>query len=108
MDDTRDGHPCVFSQLYPFYARALEVRNLVSIVSAEDLAETDRRFLKFAQEFEKRCVGQGEDGDRAIIGNPRDRLATTVAVAAGDSDARRRGRSRQVSSLGARDGGGVI
>lgn len=25
-------------------------------------------FLKFAQEFEKRFVGQDEDGDRAIIG----------------------------------------
>ncbi len=35
--------------------------------SAENLAETDRRFLKFAQEFEKRFVGRGEDGDRAII-----------------------------------------
>ena len=34
---------------------------------AEDLAETDRRFLKFAQEFEKRFAGRGEDGDRAII-----------------------------------------
>jgi len=66
-NDTREDHPRVASQLYASYARALEVRNLASIVGAEDLAETDRQYLKFAEEFEKRFIGQGEDEDRTII-----------------------------------------
>jgi len=66
-DDTREDHPRVASQLYASYARALEVRNLASIIGAEELAETDRQYLKFAQEFEKRFVGQSEDEDRSII-----------------------------------------
>ncbi len=66
-DDTREDHPRVASQLYASYARALEVRNLASIIGAEELSEGDRRYLTFAAEFEKRFVGQGEDEDRSII-----------------------------------------
>jgi V/A-type H+/Na+-transporting ATPase subunit B len=66
-DDTREDHPRVASQLYASYARALEVRNLASIIGAEDLAEADRQYLKFGAEFEQRFVGQGEDEDRSII-----------------------------------------
>lgn len=66
-DDTREDHPRVASQLYASYARALEVRNLASIIGAEELSEGDRRYLIFAAEFEKRFVGQGEDEDRSII-----------------------------------------
>lgn len=63
---TRDDHPRVASQLYAAYARALEVRNLASIIGAEELTEADRRYLQFAAGFEQRFVGQGEDEDRSI------------------------------------------
>ncbi len=66
-DDTREDHPRVASQLYASYARALEVRNLASIIGAEELSAIDRQYLKFAEEFEKRFVGQGEDEDRSVI-----------------------------------------
>ncbi|HEX9626695.1 MAG TPA: V-type ATP synthase subunit B [Acidiferrobacterales bacterium] len=66
-DDTREDHPRVASQLYAAYARALEVRNLASIIGAEELGETDRQYLRFAENFEQRFVGQGEDEDRSII-----------------------------------------
>ena len=66
-DDTREDHPRLSSQLYASYSRALEVRNLASIIGAEELSEQDRRFLRFANEFEKRFVSQGEDDDRSII-----------------------------------------
>jgi V/A-type H+-transporting ATPase subunit B len=65
-DFTREDHPRVASQLYASYARALEARNLASIIGAEELSERDRRYLKFAEAFEKRFVGQGEDDDRSI------------------------------------------
>ncbi len=66
-DYTREDHPRVANQLYASYTRALEARNLASIIGAEELSALDRRYLKFADEFEKRFIGQGEDEDRSII-----------------------------------------
>lgn len=66
-DFTREDHPRVASQLYAAYARALDVRNLASIIGPEELSESDRQYLSFAEGFEKRFVGQGEDEDRSII-----------------------------------------
>jgi V/A-type H+-transporting ATPase subunit B len=64
---TREDHPRVASQLYAVYTRALEARNLASIIGAEELSERDRRYLSFADAFEGRFVGQGEDEDRSIV-----------------------------------------
>ena len=66
-DFTREDHPRVAAQLYAAYARSLEARNLASIIGAEELSERDRRYLEFADGFEKRFVAQGEDEDRSII-----------------------------------------
>ncbi|MFM1891350.1 MAG: hypothetical protein RLZ44_427, partial [Pseudomonadota bacterium] len=66
-DDTREDHPRVSAQLYALYARALETRNLASIIGADELSERDRRYLAFADAFDQRFVGQGEDEDRSII-----------------------------------------
>jgi V/A-type H+-transporting ATPase subunit B len=66
-DDTREDHARVSSRLYASYARAIEARNLASIIGAEELSRRDRQYLHFADEFERRFVGQGEDEDRSII-----------------------------------------
>ena len=66
-DDTREDHPRVASQLYATYTRALEARNLASIIGAEELSSRDRRYLEFADRFENSFVRQGEDEDRNII-----------------------------------------
>lgn len=66
-DDTREDHPRVASQLYASYARALEARNLASIIGAEELSERDRQYLAFAEAFEKRFVAQDEREDRSIF-----------------------------------------
>ncbi len=66
-DDTREDHPRVANQLYAMYARALETRNLASIIGADELSERDRRYLGFADAFDQRFVSQGEDEDRSII-----------------------------------------
>ncbi|AGA90275.1 archaeal/vacuolar-type H+-ATPase subunit B [Thioflavicoccus mobilis 8321] len=65
-DDTREDHPRVAAQLYALYARAQETRNLASIIGADELSERDRRYLQFADDFDERFVGQGEDEDRSI------------------------------------------
>lgn len=66
-DFTRDDHQRLANQLYASYTRALEARNLASIIGAEELSSQDRNYLDFAEAFEKRFIGQGEDEDRSII-----------------------------------------
>jgi V/A-type H+-transporting ATPase subunit B len=66
-DDTRGDHPRVASQLYASYTRALEARNLASIIGAEELSSRDRRYLEFADRFESGFVRQGADEERNII-----------------------------------------
>jgi V/A-type H+-transporting ATPase subunit B len=63
---TRDDHPHVASQLFATYAKALEVRGLAAIIGAEELSDFDRRYLEFAEAFESRFIGQGEDENRSI------------------------------------------
>jgi V/A-type H+-transporting ATPase subunit B len=65
-DDTREDHPRVAAQLYALYSRALETRNLASIIGADELSTHDRRYLTFADAFDRRFVGQGENEDRSI------------------------------------------
>lgn len=64
---TREDHPHVASQLYASYTRALEARNLASIIGAEELSQRDRRFLAFAEAFEDRFVRQDVEDERSII-----------------------------------------
>ena len=66
-DDTREDHPRVASQLYASYTRALEARNLASIIGADELSGRDRRYLEFADAFENQFVKQSVDEERSII-----------------------------------------
>ncbi len=59
---TREDHRAVANQLYAAYAQGRDLRKLVAIVGEEALSETDRRYLRFADEFESRIVGQGHEG----------------------------------------------
>jgi len=65
-DYTREDHGHVTNQLYAAYTKALDVRNLASIIGAEELSESDQNYLKFADGFEKQFIGQGETTDRTI------------------------------------------
>lgn len=62
---TRGNHRKVSDELYRSYAKGKEVRRLVSIVGEEGLTETDKKFLQFADAFEKNFIGQGS-GRRTI------------------------------------------
>ncbi|MEN8180414.1 MAG: V-type ATP synthase subunit B [Pseudomonadota bacterium] len=66
-DFTREDHPHVANQLYALYARALEIRNLASIIGADELSSRDQRYLEFADAFEARFVKQAEDEERSIL-----------------------------------------
>ncbi|GAB4354269.1 MAG: ATP synthase subunit B [Gammaproteobacteria bacterium] len=66
-EETRGDHPRVASQLYASYARAVEARNLASIIGADELSRRDRQYLRFADAFEQRFVHQGINEDRSVI-----------------------------------------
>ncbi len=63
---TREDHKQLSDQLYAAYAEGLDLRGLVAIVGEEAMSEKDRKFLKFAEEFEKRFVQQGRYENRTI------------------------------------------
>jgi V/A-type H+/Na+-transporting ATPase subunit B len=63
---TREDHEGIFGQLYASFARGLEVRDLAIILGESALSEADLKFLKFAEEFEKRFITQDETANRTI------------------------------------------
>ena len=66
-DRTREDHAGVSNQLYAAYAEGCDLRDLVAIVGEDALSDRDRRFLKFADEFERKFVTQDTHENRTII-----------------------------------------
>ncbi|MFH1586863.1 MAG: V-type ATP synthase subunit B [Candidatus Diapherotrites archaeon] len=63
---TRPDHRGVADQLYSGYAEGRDLRSLSAVVGEEALTETDRKYLKFADMFEKEFLTQGRHEDRSI------------------------------------------
>jgi V/A-type H+-transporting ATPase subunit B len=62
---TREDHRNVADQLYALYAYGRDLRRLVAIVGEEALTELDKKYLKYADECEKKFITQGDE-DRSI------------------------------------------
>ena len=52
---TREDHRGLADQLYASYAQGKDVRALSAIVGEEALSETDRKFLKVAEQVREAC-----------------------------------------------------
>lgn len=65
-EKTREDHADTMNQLFAAYARGKEAKDLAVILGEAALSETDKKFAKFADEFEKRYVSQGEGEGRSI------------------------------------------
>ncbi|MEM4789314.1 MAG: V-type ATP synthase subunit B [Ignisphaera sp.] len=63
---TREDHREVFAQLISAYAEGQYLRELLAIVGIESLTPRDRKFLEFADNFEKKFINQGEYERRSI------------------------------------------
>jgi Archaeal/vacuolar-type H+-ATPase subunit B len=63
---TREDHRALADQLYSVYAQGKDIRALVAIVGEEALSETDRKYLRIAEDFERRFINQGVMEDRSI------------------------------------------
>ena len=63
---SREDDAPSMNQLFCAYASGKEAREMMTILGESALTDTDLKFAKFADEFEKRYVSQGFDTDRSI------------------------------------------
>lgn len=66
VDKTREDHADTMNQLYAAYARGKEAKELAAILGEAALSDADKKFSRFADEFESRYVSQGEEENRSI------------------------------------------
>lgn len=63
---TREDHADTMNQLFAAYARGKEAKELAAILGDAALTEVDRKFARFAEEFERRYIAQGFNENRTI------------------------------------------
>ncbi|MBQ6807877.1 MAG: V-type ATP synthase subunit B [Firmicutes bacterium] len=63
---TREDHAGTMNQLFAAYAAGKEAKELMTILGEAALSPTDLLYAKFADEFERRYVAQGNDENRSI------------------------------------------
>jgi V/A-type H+/Na+-transporting ATPase subunit B len=63
---TREDHQDVMNQVFDFYSKSLEIKELESIIGEESLSKNDQYILEFGKEFENKFIKQRVDEDRSI------------------------------------------
>ena len=63
---TREDHSGTMNQLFAAYSRGKDAKELMTILGEAALSEDDKLFAKFADEFERRYVSQGNTTNRSI------------------------------------------
>jgi V/A-type H+-transporting ATPase subunit B len=63
---TRDDHKDLSNQLFAAYAKAQDIRGLAAIIGEDSLSEVDRKYLIFAEQFERKFINQGFTENRDI------------------------------------------
>jgi V/A-type H+-transporting ATPase subunit B len=63
---TREDHAGVMNQLYAAYARGKNAQEMAVVLGEAALTPTDRIFVRFAEQFERRFIAQGEQENRDI------------------------------------------
>ena len=63
---TREDHSGTMNQLFAAYSAGKDASELMTILGEAALSDTDKLYAKFAEEFEKEYVGQGQSTDRDI------------------------------------------
>jgi len=65
---TREDHADTMNQLFSAYATGKDNKELAAILGEAALTELDRKYARFAEEFEKQYIGQGFNKNRNIDG----------------------------------------
>jgi V/A-type H+-transporting ATPase subunit B len=64
---TREDQADLYNQLYAAYARGKEVQELATIMGEAALSDEDKKYMKFADQFEARYVSQDYYENRTIF-----------------------------------------
>jgi V/A-type H+-transporting ATPase subunit B len=65
-EKTREDHKDLSDQLYAAYSEGVKARDLARIVGETGLSEREKKYLVFAETFERQFVSQGENENRSI------------------------------------------
>lgn len=63
---TRADHSGTMNQLFAAYSAGKDAGELMTILGEAALSDTDKLYARFAREFEKLYIGQGQQTDRTI------------------------------------------
>ena len=63
---TREDHADLYNQFYAGYARGKEAQELATIMGEAALSAEDKKYMTFANEFEKRYISQGYYENRSV------------------------------------------
>ena len=63
---TREDHAGTMNQLFAAYSRGKDAKELMTILGEAALSEDDKLYAKFAEEFERVYVSQGNETNRSI------------------------------------------
>ena len=63
---TREDHAGTMNQLFAAYAKGKDAKELMTIMGEAALTDVDKLYAKFADEFERRYVSQGNETNRSI------------------------------------------
>jgi len=64
---TREDHADTMNQLFAAYARGKDAKELMTILGEAALTDVDKKYARFADEFEKVYVSQGYETNRTIL-----------------------------------------
>lgn len=64
---TRGDHAPTMNQLFSAYAKGKEAKELAIVLGESALSDTDKKYVEFTDEFEKRYVNQGFETNRDIF-----------------------------------------
>jgi len=63
---TREDHADLYNQLYAAYARGKETQELATIMGEAALSDEDKKYMRFAEQFEARYVSQDYYENRTV------------------------------------------
>lgn len=63
---TREDHADTMNQLFAAYSQGKEAKELSAILGEAALTEVDKKYAKFAEEFERKYISQGFETNRTI------------------------------------------
>ena len=63
-ETTRGDHADISAQMIASYSRALEIRDLISIIGEDELTREQKRLVEFARDFENLFLNQGVKENR--------------------------------------------